>query len=420
MVHRVGKGRVDFVFLYHPHLYDTDPGAQVGLGLLLLATCAKKLGASVRVINAQTATIKQAIDMVPECGYLMMYGCLIDYSILMVIAEGTKSKAESILIGGPIGNYPPDTNTSDNYLFVNGYGEDLITSLVSGEFDDLDLTRLTYSVNNYPFPDRSLIEGPFGGKIFKRSDSQTSTTLLTSRGCKYNCAFCTSGSDKFCEEYDMDRIEKELEHCLSLGIRDIRISDDNMLHNRERLSCLCNLFKEAGVRWRGSIRTYPNGIELYEMMAESGCEELSFGVESGHGAILRLLNKNNSVTHNTTAMWNAKRAGIYTRALMMMGTPGEVRDTLARNICWVEQAKPDMVSLKMFIPYPGTDIYHNPKKYKCKIHLPLREINNSAYRPDNSNPEANIDSEELYDVELTRQFLEMRDWLEMKGLANRG
>jgi radical SAM superfamily enzyme YgiQ (UPF0313 family) len=193
-----------------------------------------------------------------------------------------------------------------------------------------------------------------------------------------------------------------------------------MINNRERLAYLCTIFKGAKIRWRGSIRTHPNDPELYEMLAESGCEELSFGIESGESRVLKLLNKNATVTQNGIAIRNAKKAGIYTRALMMMGTPGETKDTLHINKYWVEQAKPDVVSLKMFIPYPGTDIYHNPEKYKCKIHLPLREINNSAYRPDDSTPEANIDSEELHRVELTRQFLEMRDYLEMKGLANRG
>ena len=416
MVHRMGEGRVDFVFLYHPHPYEVDPSAQLGLGLLLLATYAKKLGASVKVINAQTATIDEAVKAIPDCEYLMMYGCLIDGPILTAIAAKAQN-ADHVLVGGPI-TIPPKPVGRATY--INGYGEDLVAVLVGKGTLFCNTSKLEHNINYYPFPDRSLIEGPFGGKIFKRSESKASTTLLTSRGCKYACAFCTSGTDKFCEEYDLDRVEKELEHCLSLGIRDIRISDDNMLHNRERLAYLCAIFKGAKIRWRGSIRTHPNDPELYEMMADSGCEELSFGVESGESKILKLLNKNATVTQNGIAIRNARKAGIYTRALMMMGTPGETSKTLGMNQWWVELAKPDMVSLKMFIPYPGTDIYHNPNKYKCKIHLPLMETNNSAYRPNHSLPQASIDSEELYSVELSRQFLEMRSWLEIKGLANRG
>jgi len=159
---------------------------------------------------------------------------------------------------------------------------------------------------------------------------------------------------------------------------------------------------------------------MYRMMEESGCEELSFGIESGDQSVLDLMNKGIKVADNIKAIQNAKEVGILTRALMMMGTPGETKETLYRNMSFVEQAQPDMVSLKMFVPYPGTDIYHNPKKYKCKIHLPLAEVNNSAYRPDRSEPKANIDSEELYQEELTRQFHHMKSYLETRGIENRG
>ena len=48
--------QTDLVFLYHPHTYDIDPGAQVGLGLLLLATYAKKLGANVECTNPKMSS----------------------------------------------------------------------------------------------------------------------------------------------------------------------------------------------------------------------------------------------------------------------------------------------------------------------------------------------------------------------------
>ena len=76
--------QADLVFLYHPHIYDIDPGAQVGLGLLLLATYAKKLGANVRVINAQTAPMSNV--PIPKCRVLLMYGCLVDKPIIEKIA----------------------------------------------------------------------------------------------------------------------------------------------------------------------------------------------------------------------------------------------------------------------------------------------------------------------------------------------
>lgn len=411
----------DLIFLYHPHVYDVDPGAQVGLGLLLLATYAKQLGAKVRVINAQSVSIKEACSLVPECHALLMYGCLIDKRIIEAIASSVRDRVDFIFVGGPIA-------ISDKKLIgvnsvVKGFGEDFIELLVLGWVSGWNnFDSLKKNINEYPFPDRTLIEGPYGGNIFKNGTKKckTSTTLLTSRGCRFRCAFCTSGSEKFFEEYSLRRIEKELEHCLSLGLTNIRISDDNLVNNKKRLTKLCALFKEAGVKWRGSVRVFPNSVEMYQMMKDSGCEELSFGIESGDQKVLSLMNKGVTVSQNFKAISNAKKAGILVRALMMMGTPGETRDTLYANMSFVELAKPDMVSLKMFVPYPGTDIYNNPEKYKCKVHLPLVNVNNSAYRPNGSEPKANIDSEALLQEELAWQFHHMKSFLESKGVENRG
>ena len=423
MVHRMGKDPIDFVFLYHPHLYDIDPNAQVGLGMLLLATYAKKLGATVRVINAQGVDVDTASLIVPKCKYLMMYGCMIDSNIINAITIKTRKKVGEVYIGGPIAKSKFSTLLS-NVTFIDGYGEDLIEHLAHGYVDwrTVNTSQLRHDINYYPSPDRTLIEGDYGGNIFKLGVAKcaVSTTLLTSRGCRYKCAFCTSGSDNFFADYFIDYIERDLESCLLLGIKNIRISDDNLVANRNRMETLCVLFQEAGIKWRGSIRTFPNDYETYQMMKVCGCEELSFGIESGEIKTLSLLNKGATVTQNTIAIQNAKKAGIFTRALMMMGTPGETRDTLYRNMAWVDEAKPDAVSLKMFVPYPGTAIYADPEKYRCKIHLPLPDVNNSAYRPDMSEPKANIDTEELYQGELTNQFEKMKSYLEAKGIENRG
>lgn len=417
--------KYDFVFLYHPHLYDVDPGAQIGLGLLSLATYAKQLGASVKVINCQSAqTLGAVYRAMYSCRYLMMYGCLIDAPILNAIATNMKLKdmCDRIFVGGPIAKSPDNVDLNYIDALLDGPGEDFVELLTTPNTSVTGIfyCKLKKNINEYPFPDRSLLEGDYGGNIFKRKRSkcEMSTTILTSRGCVYNCAFCMSGNDKFYQDYDLKRIEKELEHCLSLGIKNIRISDDNLLRT-SRYQALCKLFKEAKIKWRASVRVSQRPISIYEEMRVSGCEELSFGIESGDQHVLDVLNKSTSVETNITAVQRAKKAGIpLVRALLMMGTPGETKDTCTLNTDWVAEAKPDMVSLKMFVPYPGTKIYDDPAKYGCV--LKTVDVNNSAYRPDGSKAQANIDNKYMTRMELTEQFHVMRKWLEHVKCENRG
>lgn len=242
-----------------------------------------------------------------------------------------------------------------------------------------------------------------------------------SRGCRHHCAFCSSGTGQRPQNYSLERIEAELDHCASLGIRNIRVSDDNIMDDPGRLEIICKLLRDRGMHWRGSLRVNNRNVGLYRMMAESGCEELSFGIESGDQRVLAALRKGTKVEHNTEAVRNAKEAGVsVVRALMMMCTPGETPETLALNKDWVLAGEPDIVSLKVFVPYPGTSIFENPGRYKCRL-LHRDDYNNSSYRPDDSLPASNIElSGGMTASELTKNFLNMRSWLESLGLENRG
>lgn len=429
-----GEGYAEFVFLYHPHTYETVPSAQIGLGMLAIATYAESLGASVRVINAQAETVEEAIKLIPQCEYLCFYGCLVDMDIVNRIAIEAKVRglARAVLLGGPIGKSPQYVNCSHIDAVVDGPGEEFIGAIVRGEIDlpkntigDIYVHRAEElsSIEDFPFPDRGLVEGSLGGRIFVGSeDDESSTTILMSRGCRHRCAFCSSGSVSCTpSNYSIERIELELDHCVGLGIQNIRVSDDNIMHDPGRLEKICHLFRDRGIRWRGSLRVKPSEVWMYKMMVESGCQELSFGIESGDQDVLVALRKGTKVEHNTEAVRNAKEAGIpVVRSLMMMGTPGESRSTILLNKEWVRKAEPDIVSLKIFVPYPGTDIFENPKRYKCEI-LATDDYNNSSYRPDDSLPAANISLPgSMSAEELTANFLEMRAWLEQRGVENRG
>jgi len=408
----MGERSVDFCFFYYPHPYETHPEAQLGLGLLSIASYAEKLGASVRVINAQADSISEALLKIPKCHTLMLYGCLVDTPVLKQIESIGTSYADRIMIGGPIAKTYEDGSS----IIVDGYGEDCI----EGDLEPgLRIVRkLEHDFEYYPFPNRRLIEGSFGGNIFKQSKCRKSTTILTSRGCFFKCAFCESGNNGKVHLYSIDRISKELASCLSLGIKNIRISDDNLMINKERLYNICGLLKEGQFRWRASVRVKPTSLDDYKIMKESGCQELSFGVESGDQQVLNMLNKRTTVAENTAAIKNAKKAGIFTRALLMMGTPGESYITLYKNIEWVKNAQPDMVSLKMFVPYPGTMIYSNPRKFLCKINI--QDTNNSAYRPDDTVATPNIKSDLMTSVALYNNFHAMRQFLEQSSRENRG
>lgn len=415
----------EVIFLYHPHTYEVTPDAQLGLGMLSIATYLREQGVDVRVLNQQAASLEGTLHALQPARFLAMYGCLVDAPIINRIAEAVGKCGATVVVGGPIARSVEVLSPAVK-IVVDGPGEDVLLDIVRGlSVQDrvIRVRELQRNINAYPFPRRDLIEGATGGVIFTGGDADmTTSTILTSRGCRYRCAFCESGNRRQgVLDYSLQRIEQEVEHLLSLGIRALRVSDDNIINTPQRLSFLCDLFRRNGINWRASLRVKPASLEMYEEMVRSGCLELSFGIESGDQHVLDVLRKGTRVEWNTAAVHLARQAGIKTvRALLMMATPGETRETLTQNKVWVSKAQPHVVSLKVFVPYPGTAIHDAPESFGVRLRS-LTDANNSSYRPDGSTPQSNIEILDGLDRDaLTAQFIEMRAWLEAEGRANRG
>jgi len=51
----------------------------------------------------------------------------------------------------------------------------------------------------------------------------------------------------------------------------------------------------------------------------------------------------------------------------MTGLPGETWETIERNKDFIREMQPDKYILNMFCPFPGCDVWRNPKKYGVKI-----------------------------------------------------
>jgi len=103
--------------------------------------------------------------------------------------------------------------------------------------------------------------------------------------------------------------------------------------------------------------------EVYARLADAGCVQVSWGIESGSQTILDRMNKRVTVKENYSVIQWAKKYGITSRAFFIIGFPGETEDTLNETLHFIEEADPDQYFVSNFIPYPGTAVALNPKHY---------------------------------------------------------
>lgn len=225
--------------------------------------------------------------------------------------------------------------------------EELVNNADRPFFEDLD---------SLPPPALDLVEhelypAPVSG--------EPHTLIITSRGCPYHCTFCSAhiyyGTRLRLRAPALivDEIELVQERD---GINLFTFWSDTFTLKREHVVEICRELRARSlkVRWMCNSRVDRVDPELLRMMAEAGCQVISYGVESGAQAILENIKKRTTVKQIIDAFAWTREAGISSAAHVILGLPGETPETIELTLKLVRRIKPDYVQYYGAIPFPGT------------------------------------------------------------------
>ena len=200
-------------------------------------------------------------------------------------------------------------------------------------------------------------------------DGARSFSILTSRGCPYRCTFCSQSIMPIkWRSRSPESVLAEWKHLVEdMGAQEIGVLDDSANIRVKRLEELASSLIEQKlnhVPWIfvNGIRANLASKELLSLLKHAGLKRTAFGVESGDPEILRSIDK--KVDHDTIrqAFKNAKEIGLETIAFMIIGLPGETRETMQRTIDFAIELDPVIANFSMMTPYPGTKVYEIVKR----------------------------------------------------------
>lgn len=201
----------------------------------------------------------------------------------------------------------------------------------------------------------------------RRVNGHKSISILTSRGCPYRCEFCNSTLMKRYKSVRFRSAEDVIGEIKYLnqqyGVTSFRIQDDIFSINRSRLKEIADGLEKYKFSFRCFARVDNIDEDILNDFNRLGIFHLSFGVESGSQRILDLMNKGTKVEDIRRSIKLAKSYGMKCRVYLIAGYPGETIESLDETINLIREVKPDDVSVYPLIPYPGTPLYENPKKY---------------------------------------------------------
>lgn len=201
-------------------------------------------------------------------------------------------------------------------------------------------------------------------------------TMFTSRGCPLECAFCESGRhgviwDRLTRYEPLDVVEIQLQQCATLGYHALAMYDDILPLNKKRTLKMLELFKEYDMIWRCFLRSdiinNQGGREYLEQMRDGGLVEIFVGVESADNRIKENITKKTTIEQDSRIIEWCKDLGIRCKASLIMGLPGESKESIQKTLDWVLKYRPDRVQWGRIIPFPGTPLFKNPQNYDMKV-----------------------------------------------------
>jgi anaerobic magnesium-protoporphyrin IX monomethyl ester cyclase len=270
--------------------------------------------------------------------------------------------AARIVIGGPHATVNLEVCVNDGFdCVVHGDGEFIAEKAFFGK--DRVLYSEEHPLDDYPTIDRSLLD------IHKYKflvDGRFATTMMTSQGCPYKCAFCSKNYPTV-RFRSPESVRAEIKYLRDdFGFTAIAFPEDLFILDKKRTEIICGHLKDMGMYWRCLVRAdtvVRHGEAFIRMMADSGCRAVGMGIESGSDKILSIVNKGEKADTLRAGVRILKNAGLAVKGFFILGLPGESPETLEETRRFLTEEKLDDVDIKIYQPYPGTPIWRDRQKY---------------------------------------------------------
>jgi anaerobic magnesium-protoporphyrin IX monomethyl ester cyclase len=185
--------------------------------------------------------------------------------------------------------------------------------------------------------------------------------IISSRGCPFQCTFCLD-SQMFGARFRARSPKNVLDEMEWLrdeyGAEGISFQDDTLTFDRKRALEICDGIIERKIKlpWGCFSRVDVVTKEFLAKMSKAHCNEIGFGVESGCQKMLDAFKKKVTIEQCENAIKWAKEAGIFVTVSIIMGYPGETKETLQQTLDFVRRVEPDEVWLCHATPFPGTEL----------------------------------------------------------------
>ncbi len=312
-----------------PSIPDVTEHTWINHGLCFLSACAKAAGHRTELIDLRTVPSREALaDSLraekPDVVAITML--TVHYDNAMAVAKLAKEACPSTVtvVGGPHPSIMPEEclENPNVDVVVRGEGEisfvEILQTVARGGTPERLVEGKRPDLDKLPIPDRALfpaleepvphtgLEAPF-------------VTVISSRGCMYNCSFCQPAErimfGRKVRRRSVDHVIAELRSLRDMyAFRSFLIHDDCLTEDAAWVEEFCRKYRSGGFDARFACQTRADIVcrspDLFETMRDAGLAMCIVGFESGSDRVLKFLRKGTLVRQNIEAAGILRRIGI--------------------------------------------------------------------------------------------------------------
>ncbi len=394
------------ILLIEPKYGFERASAWIPIGKAYLASVARANGFDVKIIDnalknySDEELVRALKEYNPDI--VATGGMTLQFNDMRRIASLTRElyQSEVLLVGGGVHLTLRPEDGLDHFDFVViGEGEDTFLELcktyaeerrkkhevfknVSGlyfssEAGEVIRTKkrdFIYDLDKLPLPAYDLL--PVDEYNDYLITGEKAISILTGRGCPYDCEFCASPllSERKVRNFSLEYTFTLMDYLIERYVcSNFRIMDDTFTLNKKRVLGFCEQILKRDLKLNMTCLTHVKtcDFEMFKKMKEVGFSIVALGIESGNNRILRLINKRISRKDAISAISDAKKAGLMVEGLFMIGNIGETRETIEDSIQFARQFNPPYRSLRRIgfnyfqfaTPFPGSRFFDEASDY---------------------------------------------------------
>lgn len=272
------------------------------------------------------------------------------------IASEFKKRGKTVVMGGYMASIAWREAAKHVDSVIIGDAEIAYPQMLK-DFEETGAVKPIYDepvtqLNDLPVPRYDLLlKKPIGAML----------PVQAGRGCTFTCSFCSiaclySGKYLF---RPVDEVIRDIKAVKQLGFKRFYLIDDNIVSNPKYLRELCEKITPLKMKWASQCVIHlAKNKELLEIVRKSGCDLMSFGVESiRQDAIDSLEKKWLKADEHEENMRILAKSGITVSTEMIVGTDYDTEESIRETYRFINRNRIPIPRFYILTPIPGTALY---------------------------------------------------------------